>query len=217
MNYQSERILCPTKDASLNEVQIMEKYGEYFGEEPWISFSGCPAITLTTVSDSSKITSSIKPQCIEFGVGCYIESTDLPAFPSGPTKLTCVAINNSNYGLIKIGDNCVLQGTSICSYESVSIGDRVIFGPNVVIMDCSGHAIEQRGNSTELERLKIAPVRIGDDVWIGYGVIILPGVSIGSRTVIGAGSVVCKDIPDDCVAAGNPCIVKNKIDLPYEY
>lgn len=64
------------------------------------------------------------------------------------------------------------------------------------------------GNSDEWERLKISPVYIGDDAWLGYGVIVLPGVSIGKRAVIGAGSVVSKDIPDDCVAVGNPCIVK---------
>ena len=56
------------------------------------------------------------------------------------------------------------------------------------------------------------PVRIGDGCWIGGGVIILPGVTIGKGSVIGAGSVVVKDIPEDCVAVGNPCKVIRKIN-----
>ncbi|MFS1492397.1 DapH/DapD/GlmU-related protein [Vibrio splendidus] len=210
--YQSKRILCPMSDAMLTDEQIMDRYGQYFGIDPWVSFSGCPVVNLTRVSEETSISTSLTVnQCIKIGVGCYIESTVLPAFPSGPTKLTCVAIKDGNYGQITIGNNTVLQGTTICSYQSVSIGERVMFGPNVVIMDCSGHAIERRGEQDESERLKVAPVQIGNDVWIGYGVIVLPGVSIGEGAVIGAGSVVCNDIPDGCVAAGNPCTVKYEI------
>lgn len=211
--YQSRRVLCPMKDTALSDVQIMEQYSQYFGSEPWVSFSGCPAITMTRIL-GSKSTSElfVDSKSIKIDVGCYIESTLLPAFPSSPTKLTCVALYDEDFGRITIGKNCVLQGTSICSYQSVYIGSSVIFGPNVVIMDCSGHALINRGSEDELHRLDIAPVYIGDDVWIGYGVIILPGVTIGNRTVIGAGSVVTKDIPDDCVAAGNPCVIKRFIN-----
>ena len=56
------------------------------------------------------------------------------------------------------------------------------------------------------------PVTIGEDVWVGGGAIILPGVTIGARTVIGAGSVVTRDIPDDVIAAGNPCRVIRPVD-----
>ncbi|MEZ9722430.1 DapH/DapD/GlmU-related protein [Vibrio splendidus] len=212
MKYQSKRILCPMSDVMLTDEQIMDRYGQYFGIEPWVSFSGCPVVNLTRISEDTSISilSSVN-QCIKIGVGCYIESTVLPAFPSGPTKLTCVAIKDGNYGQITIGNNTALQGTTICSYQSVTIGERVMFGPNVVIMDCSGHATESRGEQDELERLKVAPVQIGNDAWIGYGVIVLPGVSIGEGAVIGAGSVVCNDIPNDCVAVGNPCSVVRKL------
>ncbi|WP_269425489.1 DapH/DapD/GlmU-related protein [Vibrio jasicida] len=212
MIYQSKKILSPMSDAILTDEQVMYRYGEYFGLDPWVSFSGCPAITLTRISEcSSSLPLVIDSQCIEINAGCYIESTPAPAFPSGPTKLTCVAIDDASFGRIIVGNNTTLQGTSICSYKLVSIGERVVFGPNVVIMDCSGHASDGRGKQGELHRLKVKPVYIGDDVWIGYGVIILPGVSIGNRSVIGAGSVVCNDIPDDSVAAGNPCVVKYDI------
>ncbi|MCD9504288.1 acyltransferase [Photobacterium phosphoreum] len=207
--YISKRILCSKNDSKLTDIQVMERYAQYFNANFWVSFSGCPSITMTQVNGSGVIPNlDIKTNTIDIDFGCYIESTELPAFPSGPTKLTCVALRDEKFGRIRIGKKCVLQGTSICSYNLVDIGDRVIFGPNVVIMDCSGHAIERRGNSDEWERLKISPVYIGDDAWLGYGVIVLPGVSIGKRAVIGAGSVVSKDIPDDCVAVGNPCIVK---------
>lgn len=207
--YISKRILCSKNDSKLTDIQVMERYAQYLNANFWVSFSGCPSITMTQVNGSGVIPNlDIKTNTIDIDFGCYIESTELPAFPSGPTKLTCVALRDEKFGRIRIGKKCVLQGTSICSYNLVDIGDRVIFGPNVVIMDCSGHAIERRGDSDEWERLKISPVYIGDDAWLGYGVIVLPGVSIGKRSVIGAGSVVSKDIPDDCVAVGNPCIVK---------
>lgn len=215
MIYKSEKILCPENDAHLTDVEIMERYGEIFGIEPWVSFSGCPAITLTRILNEPSTASSnlINEMCIKIESGCYVDSTLLPSFPSGPTKLTCVSVDGDKYGKIVIGENCTLQGTTICSYRLVSIGNRVLFGPNVVIMDCSGHAMSRRGESDEVERLDVASVHIGDDVWVGYGVIILPGVSIGNNVVIGAGSVVSRDIPDDCVAVGNPCIVKRSINL----
>ncbi|WP_318460209.1 DapH/DapD/GlmU-related protein [Photobacterium leiognathi] len=206
--YISKRILCSINDSNLTDIKIMERYSQYFSPNSWVSFSGCPSITMTQIDGSGINLKSDFSNTIDIDSGCYIESTELPAFPSGPTKFTCVALRDENFGRIRIGKNCVLQGTSICSYNLVDIGDRVIFGPNVVIMDCSGHAIERRGNSDEWDRLKISPVYIGDDAWLGYGVIVLPGVSIGKRAVIGAGSVVSKDIPDGCVAAGNPCVVK---------
>ena len=86
----------------------------------------------------------------------------------------------------------------------MTIGDHVFIGPNVGIYTAI-HPLDPKTRKTGLERAE--PVRIGDDVWIGGGAQILPGVTIGSRSVIGAGSVVTRDIPDDVVAAGNPCRV----------
>jgi maltose O-acetyltransferase len=85
----------------------------------------------------------------------------------------------------------------------VRIGDFAFIGPAVQIytplhpLDAARRRREEYGK----------PVEIGDDVWIGGGAIILPGVRIGTRTVIGAGSVVTKDIPDGVLAVGNPCRV----------
>ncbi|WP_117236154.1 acyltransferase [Vibrio maerlii] len=209
--YNHERILCPDNHSALSEVELMEQYGKHFGSDNWVTFSGCPSITLTKVGSTGFEYLENGREAISIDSGCYIESSHFPAFPSGLTKLTSVSVNNKPFGQITIGKGSVLQGTSICAYERFSIGNNVIFGPNTVIMDCSGHTLTNRGQPNELDRLKVQPVTIGDDVWIGYGCIVLPGVCIGDGAVIGAGSVVTKDIPAYSMAAGNPCTLKTKL------
>ena len=86
----------------------------------------------------------------------------------------------------------------------VRIGSRTLFGPNVQIYTAT-HPINFEERATGLEFAK--PIIIGEDVWVGGSVVICPGVTIGNRSVIGAGSVVTKDIPHDVFAAGNPCKV----------
>lgn len=86
----------------------------------------------------------------------------------------------------------------------VTIGDDCFIGPNVSIYTAC-HSTDPVERNSRREWAK--PVTIGDNVWIGGSVTILPGVTIGSNVTIGAGSVVVKDIPDGCVAVGNPCRV----------
>ena len=90
----------------------------------------------------------------------------------------------------------------------IYIGNHVMIAPNVTIT-ATGHPVhpELRKNGTQFS----IPVRIEDDVWIGANVVILPGVTIGKNSVIGAGSVVTKNIPDNVVAVGNPCRVLREI------
>lgn len=95
--------------------------------------------------------------------------------------------------------NCVVLDVTY-----VKIGNRTMFGPNVQIYTAT-HPIDHRERASGLEYAK--PITIGEDVWVGGGAIICPGVAIGDRTVLGAGSVVTKDIPSDVFAAGNPCKV----------
>ncbi|MBD1582915.1 acyltransferase [Pseudoalteromonas sp. S16_S37] len=147
---------------------------------------------------------------ISFGRDAFLDSSNAAAFPNDLVKLTIVKRPNFSAGKIIIGDNVCLQGTAIVSYESVTIGDNALFGPNVVIMDCDGHTLSGRNNADEVSRLVTKPVSIGNNVWIGYGAIITKGVSIGDNAVIGAGSVVHKDVPSNTVYAGNPAkFVKN--------
>lgn len=98
--------------------------------------------------------------------------------------------------------NCVVL--DVCE---VTVGDFTLFGPAVQIYTAT-HPMNAQARRT---RESGKPVDIGADVWVGGGAMILPGVKIGSRTVIGAGSVVTRDIPDDVFAAGNPCRVIRRI------
>jgi maltose O-acetyltransferase len=106
---------------------------------------------------------------------------------------------------ISIGDNfyanfdCIIL--DVCE---VIIGDNVFLGPRVCVYTAA-HPIDASVRNSLLEFGK--PVAIGDGVWVGGNAVINPGVTIGSNVVIGSGSVVTKDIPDNVIAAGNPCAV----------
>ncbi len=111
-----------------------------------------------------------------------------------------------DYGFnMKVGEkvffnfNCV-----VLDVMEVAIGSRSLFGPNVQIYTAT-HPLNHKERASGLEFAKA--VSIGEDVWVGGSAVICPGVTIGDRTVIGAGSVVTKDIPSDVFAAGNPCKV----------
>ena len=124
-----------------------------------------------------------------------------------------------DYGFhIETGKNFFLfYNCTIIDVARVTIGDNCQFAPNVSIYT-AGHPVHPDSRNS-LYEYGIG-VSIGDNVWIGGSTVILPGVHIGSNTVIGAGSVVTKDIPDWVVAAGNPCKVIRKIteeDRRYYY
>jgi maltose O-acetyltransferase len=95
--------------------------------------------------------------------------------------------------------NCV-----VLDVTPVRIGDYVLFGPTVQIYTAT-HPMKALERRQGLESGK--PIVIGSDVWVGGGAIICPGVTIGARSLIGAGSVVTQDVPEDVFAAGNPCRV----------
>ena len=106
-------------------------------------------------------------------------------------------INIHTKGLTVINFNCVILDTS-----PVNIGANCFIAPNVVIA-CASHPIDSSERNEGY--LVSKPITIKDNVWIGANATICGGVTIGSNTVIGAGSVVVKDIPDNVVAVGNPC------------
>jgi maltose O-acetyltransferase len=122
------------------------------------------------------------------------------------------------------GDTVWMQPPFFCDYGSnIELGERVFFNFNCIVLDVCpvrigsfslfGPAVQiytpMHPFNAALRRTREfgKPVEIGSDVWVGGGAIILPGVRIGSRSVIGAGSVVTRDVPDDVFAAGNPCRV----------
>jgi maltose O-acetyltransferase len=122
------------------------------------------------------------------------------------------------------GESVWMQPPFFCDYGSnIELGERVFFNFNCVVLDVCrvrigdftlfGPAVQiltpMHPLDAELRRRQEfgKPVEIGSDVWVGGGALILPGVRIGSRCVIGAGSVVTRDVPEDVFAAGNPCRV----------
>jgi maltose O-acetyltransferase len=128
----------------------------------------------------------------------------------------------------KGGDSVWMQPPFYCDYGSnIYLGDRVYFNFNCVVLDvCEvrigdftffGPAVQiysaTHPMNAKLRRTQELgkPVSIGSDVWVGGGAIICPGVTIGSKSVIGAGSVVTKDIPENVFAAGNPCRIIREI------
>lgn len=116
-----------------------------------------------------------------------------------------------DYGThIRLGSNVFMNfGCVILDVTPVEIGDDVMFGPYVQLYTAT-HPLDAATRRTALELG--SPIRIGSDVWIGGGAIVNPGVSIGDRSVIGAGSVVTRDIPAGVFAAGSPCRVIRELE-----
>ena len=110
----------------------------------------------------------------------------------------CMLTTQSPMTTISIGDNCGFSGTSIWCFDKITIGNNVRIGANVLIMDGDAHQNDPRAGNN-------APIEIQDNVWIGANVMVLKGVTIGRNSLIGAGSIVVKDIPANTIAVGNPC------------
>jgi maltose O-acetyltransferase len=107
---------------------------------------------------------------------------------------------------ITIGKDCKLSNnTSIIAIQSVEIGNDCLIGELVSIMDSDFHAINP--NKRHSGRIKTAPVKLEDNVWLGSRVMVLKGVTIGENSVVAAGAVVTKSVPANCVAAGVPAKV----------
>ena len=132
----------------------------------------------------------LKKMFAEYGEGSYIESPLRTNF--GGRHVHVGKSVYANFNLTLVDDT------------HIYVGDHTMFGPNVTVAT-AGHpidpALRRKGYQYN------APVRIGENCWLGAGVIVLPGVTIGDNVVIGAGSVVTKDIPSNVVAVGNPCRV----------
>lgn len=150
---------------------------------------------MTRPTESEKRQKLLKEMFAEIGEDCYIE----PPF-------------HANFGgkHVHFG-KCVYANFNFTAVDDthIYVGDYTMFGPNVILAT-AGHPIlpELRTQAYQYNM----PVHIGKNCWLGAGVIVLPGVTIGDNTVIGAGSVVTKDIPSNVVAVGNPCRVLREIN-----
>ncbi len=114
----------------------------------------------------------------------------------------------SGWGRIRMGDRVFVNvGTVIVSVQEVEIGDDVALANEVLLVDSHSHGIEGRPHVQ-------APIRIGAGSWVGNRAIVLPGVTLGRRVVVGAGAVVTRDVPDDMMVAGNPARVVRQLSYP---
>lgn len=148
----------------------------------------------TRPSEGEKREELLKKMLAEIGEGCYIE----PPFHANWAGRYIHFGNGvyANFGLTCVDDT------------HIYIGDKTMFGPNVVLATAN-HPIlpELREKAYQYNK----EIHIGKNCWLGAGVIVVPGISIGDNSVIGAGSVVTRDIPDNVLAVGNPCRVLRKI------
>ncbi len=112
---------------------------------------------------------------------------------------------------IRIGNNVGMSSTRIWVHKGLTIGDNVKIGGGGLFIDTDCHPIDYVVRRNSNEGTCSVPIVVEDDVWIGAQCIVLKGVTIGARSIIGAGSVVTKSIPSDCIAAGNPCKVLKRL------
>lgn len=150
---------------------------------------------MTRPTEGKKREAMLKEMFAEIGEGCYIE----PPFHSnwGGKHVHFGKFVYANFNLTLVDDT------------HIYVGDYTMLGPNVTVAT-AGHPIlpELREQVYQYN----SPVHIGRNCWIGAGVIIVPGITIGDNTVIGAGSVVTKNIPKNVVAVGNPCKILREIN-----
>ena len=117
-------------------------------------------------------------------------------------------------GRIEIGEHCGISGSTLYAWDSIKIGKYTRIGANCKIIDNDFHPVEleyrHRGLNKEYTRRK--PIVIGDDCFIGANSIILKGTTLGNNVIVGAGSVVHGEFPDNCIIAGNPAVIVKRID-----
>lgn len=132
--------------------------------------------------------------------------------PLGPNHPVIISTRRAGARLV-IGDDFGMTGGSLVVEQEVKIGHRVWVGANTIITDTDFHPIDPDIRMNRPLDAKTAPVVIEDDVFIGMNVLILKGVRVGARSVIGAGSVVTRDVPQDMIVAGNPArVIRSRLE-----
>lgn len=135
------------------------------------------------------------------------------------SKYTDLGVNHpviiktlSSSSHISIDNNTGMSGTTICCSEKIEIGKNCLIGANVTIVDTDFHPIQSSSRRFSKNNIQVSPVNIKDNVFIGANTLVLKGVTIGKNSVIGAGSVVTKSLPENVIAVGNPAKVVRNIE-----
>lgn len=123
-----------------------------------------------------------------------------------------VTLKSFGTGELIIKDNVYInKGTTIVSHNKIVISEGVLIGPNVMIFD-HNHDRKKELSNKGTQHYKSSPIYIGEDVWIGANSVILSGITIGKGSIIAAGSIVTKDVPENAIVCGNPArIIKNTL------
>lgn len=155
---------------------------------------------------------------VQIGNNCTIMS-GAGLNPLSRNIKTCIYVGKK--ATLKLGNDVGISSSTLWVKESVSIGNSVAIGADCIIMYTDAHNLDWKircseetneyGESVDMVTAASAPIVIEDNVLVGARCIILKGVTIGARSIIGSGSIVTKDIPSDCIAAGNPCKVIKSI------
>lgn len=155
---------------------------------------------------------------VQIGNNCTIMS-GAGLNPLSRNIKTCIYVGKK--ATLKLGNDVGISSSTLWVKESVSIGNSMAIGADCIIMDTDAHNLDWKircseetneyGESVDMVTAASAPIVIEDNVLVGARCIILKGVTIGARSIIGSGSIVTKDIPSDCIAAGNPCKVIKSI------
>jgi maltose O-acetyltransferase len=174
----------------------------YIADDPVLAEENAAALDLMAAYNATTARQRpLRRQLLETLLGSIGEDTEIrpPLYVDYGAHLTVGARCFANFGLVAL------------DVAAITIGDDVQIGPNVQLLTPT-HPVEPEPRRQKWEAAE--PIVIGDNVWFGGGVIVLPGVTIGGNTVVGAGAVVTRDLPANVVAVGNPARVVRSLEQP---
>jgi maltose O-acetyltransferase len=174
----------------------------YIADDPQLAEASSNALDLMAAYNATTVRQGpLRRQLLEALVGSVGEGSEVrpPFYVDYGSHITIGARCFANFGLVAL------------DVAAITLGDDVQIGPNVQLLTPT-HPVEPGPRRDKWEAAE--PIHIGDNVWLGGGAIVLPGVTIGANTVVGAGAVVTKDLPANVVAVGNPARVIRSIEEP---
>ncbi|WP_437654744.1 sugar O-acetyltransferase [Sorangium sp. So ce1182] len=187
----------PDNTRSMRERMVA---GDPYIADPEIAEMNAAALDLIAAYNATSVRQpALRRRLLEQLLGSIGEGTLIrpPFYVDYGSGITIGARSFANFGLV------ALDGAPI------TIGDDVLMGPNVQLITAT-HPVEPEPRRQRWERGK--PIKIGNNVWLGARVVVLPGVTIGDNTVVGAGAVVTRDLPANVLAVGNPARVIRSLD-----